>query len=907
MNTISFPGLDYFLHSHAVVDHYPYLKTFDEARPEPLVVLHTSGSTGVPKPVIMVHGTLSCIDAYRLIPSLGGREVAGPSWEGTRLFLAFPLFHAASMCYLLGLGIYCGVICVLPPSGLPLNASIADQIHTTGNVQGSALPPSLLVDLVKESSFQKNLWPLQYVIYAGGPLPKEIGEEICSKTKLITLTGSTEVGLPAIEIVDRDDWDYLSYSHFMGYEYRPIELDGMYEQFIVRQNSLDLFQSVFSTFPNLNEYSMKDLYERHPTKPGLVRLRGRTDDVITFSTAEKLNPTTMENIINSHPSVLSALVAGHGKLQPCLLIESRDAPAFEDAKERMIEDIWPTVQRANQDCPAHGRIMKDFITFASPENPFLRSGKGTVQRMMTLDLYRSQIDMLYEPGSTSGRHLAGPHVTVQGCLPESLFQIISKSTWLKELTYTSDLFEAGLDSVQVVALVKNINSYLGDCQPDMQHVSPATIYAHPSIAALEQTLTSPTTTQLPDSPRKSAAQRMQRLFDKYFANLPVAEIATSSSRDQKFVVLLTGSTGSLGTHLLDRLSVSASVSTVYCLNRGRDAEERQTKSYQGKGLPTRFKNVNFLRCDFSRPLLGLDEVSYTNLLTSVTHIIHNAWDVNFNRSVDSFEATHIHGTRRLLDFAAASHRGARMQFISTTATIMGPEAPLVGKVQEKVYERKWGMALEMGYAQSKLVAENLVAAISQASRFDALICRVGQITGAISGFGPWARNEWVSSLVASSVSLGKIPGALGPNDLVDWLPVTTVAMSLLELLFATEDSACGPRTMVYHIVNPFKTSWSDLVPSFTKYCTSDLEVVALATWLEALQRSSPGNRDTPAARLMGFFEKLQSVGDDQVAVLDTTEALKLSRTLAAPGPVNEAWVKHWMEQWGFYEGVRGDE
>lgn len=143
--------------------------------------------------------------------------------------------------------------------------------------------------------------------------------------------------------------------------------------------------------------------------------------------------------------------------------------------------------------------------------------------------------------------------------------------------------------------------------------------------------------------------------------------------------------------------------------------------------------------------------------------------------------------------------------------------------------------------------------------------------------------------------------------MVDWLPVTTVAMSLLDLLFATEDCACGPRTRVYHIVNPFKTSWSDLLPSFTKYCTSDLEVVAFATWLEALQRSSPGKRETPAARLMGFFEKLQSLGDDQVAVLDTTEALKLSRTLAAPGPVNEAWVKHWMEQWGFYAGVRGDE
>lgn len=77
------------------------------------------------------------------------------------------------------------------------------------------------------------------------------------------------------------------------------------------------------------------------------------------------------------------------------------------------------------------------------------------------------------------------------------------------------------------------------------------------------------------------------------------------------------------------------------------------------------------------------------------------------------------------------------------------------------------MAQETGYAESKLVAENLVAAISQASRLDTLICRVGHIAGLISGIGPWTQNDWVSSLVASSVLLGKILAVLGPNEVVD--------------------------------------------------------------------------------------------------------------------------------------------
>lgn len=35
--------------------HYPFNKTFAQARKEPLVVLHTSGTTGFPKPIVWNH------------------------------------------------------------------------------------------------------------------------------------------------------------------------------------------------------------------------------------------------------------------------------------------------------------------------------------------------------------------------------------------------------------------------------------------------------------------------------------------------------------------------------------------------------------------------------------------------------------------------------------------------------------------------------------------------------------------------------------------------------------------------------------------------------------------------------------------------------------------------------------
>jgi hypothetical protein len=51
---------------------FPYNKTWEEARWDPLVVLHTSGSTGIPKPIIVRQGMLCISDAFHNLPEMHG-------------------------------------------------------------------------------------------------------------------------------------------------------------------------------------------------------------------------------------------------------------------------------------------------------------------------------------------------------------------------------------------------------------------------------------------------------------------------------------------------------------------------------------------------------------------------------------------------------------------------------------------------------------------------------------------------------------------------------------------------------------------------------------------------------------------------------------------------------------------
>lgn len=79
---------------------------------------------------------------------------------------------------------------------------------------------------------------------------------------------------------------------------------------------------------------------------------------------------------------------------------------------------------------------------------------------------------------------------------------------------------------------------------------------------------------------------MEDLFKRYIVNLPITARAPVPSESN--VIILTGSTGSLGSYLLDCLSSTKKVNHIICLNRSKDAAERQERTHEDRGLSSEF-------------------------------------------------------------------------------------------------------------------------------------------------------------------------------------------------------------------------------------------------------------------------------------------------------------------------------
>jgi acyl-coenzyme A synthetase/AMP-(fatty) acid ligase len=397
------PAVDNLLNE--VFPDYQNAKTFSESKDDPLVILHTSGTTALPKPITYTQDWAAAyIQALRIRPSRRDSdwELKDMYFRGTRLLVMMPPFHAANIFCTSFLGPACGTIIILPPANLPPTIESFIGAVTSTQVDTAFTPPHLISFLAANkdhlNTVSKNLTA---IMSGGGKIVQAHGDLVASRLKLITFYGATEVG----SIPDRmlatnghNSWHYMNPHPAAGWEFRfhkETEDQVLYEAHIVRSSDPEFEQPVFKIYRDQSEYATRDLFVKHPTIPDMWKWCGRIDDTISLGTGANVCPITMENGMSKGPDLQGVLMVGNGCTRPVLIIDPRVPCPTTEAKEGLVDKLWDRIAALNIHYYEDHRVLRSQVIVTDPAKPMVRSLKGSIQRSATVDAYVDEIDELF--------------------------------------------------------------------------------------------------------------------------------------------------------------------------------------------------------------------------------------------------------------------------------------------------------------------------------------------------------------------------------------------------------------------------------------------------------------------------------------------------------------------------------
>ncbi|KAI0098556.1 hypothetical protein GGR51DRAFT_538180 [Nemania sp. FL0031] len=908
---------------------YPYQKAPDKAKGDGAFVCHTSGTTGIPKPCVYTHEfVLRCARAMWLPPPDGYTSLPSKLGNNTQI-LVLPFFHPAGVQLGILNAIYNRSIVIIPSWAAP--PSTEDLANLIQNVQAdwAMTSPFTLETLAKDEVMLDQIASrLKMLVFAGGALPKALGDVIAKKIHLASFLGSSETaGLPLIYPLDFDfvnDWQYMGFHQQTGAILDP-RTEDTFELVLKRLKSLEPYQPVFERFPDLEAFPTSDLFRQHPTRRGMWAHASRSDDIIVFLNGEKTNPVSFENHLSKNPDIEGAIVFGDQRFEAGVLIELR-AESKLSSKERdeRLKSIWPSIEEANRDAPMHARIVVSHILFTTPEVPLLRTPKGTVMRKASLGRYAQVIDELYKSvESARSEESADPRRNINiddfEAIVSAIQQACKESTALGDVGKEDNLLAHGIDSLQVLRLCRNLRSRIG-----VENLKPTTVYSNPSPVALAKAIQTAAKTQgtLGDEPEGDRESRLEKVLAGFTSRIdqlagirsqaPITEHVTSKGH----TCIVTGTTGSIGSYILRSLMENKNISAIYCLNRGSDSATRQRKhnAEVDSELPTTFPNkVHFLEADLTHATFNLDPELFKTLSSSVTLIVHNAWSVDFNLPLSSFTRQLV-GVENLCKFSAQSSCRPAILFLSSVSAVMNLALRPKETVPEEILD-DLSVPAAAGYGESKYLAERMLAHAAEKLQIPIAVARIGSVCGASRSPGRWNPSEWIPRLIMGSASLGALPDSLGDYDAsvndVDWIPIDLLADAIVELLlrgWAIPSHDQPTRPQVYHLMNPQRTSWAALLPAIlqtlkdqkSKHGTNvTIDVVSREEWLKRL-RSSVDDLDAvqdinPASRLINFYEeKFAEKIFPQWEMEDSTSGIHILQKVSH---INHQDVEKWIRLW----------
>ncbi len=442
--------------------------------------------------------------------------------------------------------------------------------------------------------------------------------------------------------------------------------------------------------------------------------------------------------------------------------------------------------------------------------------------------------------------LSGDYVAPANDTERAFCEIYADILKIEKVSATDNFFEIGGTSLAVMQIVVQAE------RKDM-HIAYRDVFDRPTPRLLAAMITGDT---MPD---ESEATDLAAQFDYNDINALLTHNTLDAFREGERKelgnVLLTGSTGYLGIHILREL-LDSEAKTIYCLVRGktREAAERRLTTLLYYYFALSYKQligtrIRVLTGDVTDDIASMIRTQAPE--AKINTVFNCAAIVKHFSEGTEIEDVNIGGAQRCAEFCLAND--ARLIHISTAST----RGIWVGENKDTIFtEQRLYMGQYLGnkYIHSKFMAERLILQSVATQHLDAKIMRVGNLA-ARSTDGEFQANFSTNSFMGRIRvynMLGCCPYALR-NKRVEFSPINEVSRAIV--LLASTPKEC----VVFHPYNIHGQFLGDVLTGLTKV-TGGIRFVEQEEFNEAMERAK---EDPQKAKILSSLLAYQDAAHGQ--------------------------------------------
>jgi len=561
-----------------------------------------------------------------------------------------------------------------------------------------------------------------------------------------------------------------------------------------------------------------DIVELRPVKDGqpIIHVIDRKKNFFKLSQGQFVSPEFLEEIYMQSPFVEQIYIHGNPLEDSVVAVI---VPNKEYVRAFAIKHNLTEFGNNYQEKVLNEAIMQHLRSLATKES--LRKHEIPCRLIIDFEPFTPENGLLTSSMKLCRYRLAAHYsdrLKAAESIENRLKNMIEKATGRRLTTdQATNFLSIGGDSLAAVRLSRMIHDDLGIPIPlnilfesNMTLESLANIIKNPSEIL-----------SLPDS---IIPQLLNDSVEELRIKIGEKKHGTSSPS----AIFITGTTGFVGAFLLaELLKVYPSDCKLICLVRCQVSTINPLDRIRENMVFLQLWNEEFrdrivaLNGDLAQEYFGLDYGTYSELANRIDVIFHCGATVNFVLPYNKLYSSNVCGTREVIRFATHAATCIPVQYISTMSV-------LPSTIMHEVHiDEISPNHLRSGYAQSKWVAEKLIAKANRLG-LPVIIYRLGSIWGDTET-GACNQNDIHTLLLAAIMKTGYYPTTASDMNL-NGLPANLAAQSIVSL------SRIQPNVdgKIYHIVQSNEgISFQNVIENIQN-CSIKLANVSYDEWIDKL-------------------------------------------------------------------------